>query len=229
MITKSRTDNIDRNGPIDWTEIHRRLEVVHERLSSEWTPTSEKVKEILRTRARILAREPNIEESDDESLEIVNFSLAYERYGVETTFVREVYPLRELTPLPGTPAFVLGIINVRGRMLCVVDLKKFFGLPEKGLTDLNKVIVLTSGLLPSQQTRFREGVGEVGVLADAILGVKRIRQGSIQPPVLTLTGVREQYLRGITEEHDIILDAQKLLSDQKLVISEEIDIVSRFP
>lgn len=229
MSTKSRTDNTDRDGPIDWTEIHRRLEAVRERLSSEWAPTPEKVKEILRTRARILAREPNIEESDDESLEIVDFSLAYERYGVETTFVREVYPLREWTPLPGTPSFVLGIINARGRMLCVVDLKKFFGLPEKGLTDLNKVIVLNSGLLPSQQTGLREGASEVGVLADAILGVKRIRQGSIQPPVLTLTGVREQYLRGITEEHHIILDAQKLLSDQKLVISEEIDVASRFP
>jgi len=213
MNEKPHSGIISRNRNVDWAGVHGRLEAVGERLSSGWNPPPEKTAEILHTRARELAQEPTMEEPETGSLEIVEFLLAYERYGMETAFVREVYPLRELAPLPGTPAFVLGIINVRGRMLSVLDLKKFFGLPEKGLTDLNKVIVARSPAM------------EIGILADTILGVKKIQRKSIQPPLPTLVGIREQYLRGITGDHGIILDAGKLLSDKKLVVHEEIDIV----
>lgn len=199
----------DRKREIDWTEIHRRLETVSATLASDWNPTPEKSKEILRLRARALAREPKTEEPPDQSLEIVEFLLAYERYGVETLFIREVYPLKELTPLPGTPPFVLGIINVRGKMLSVLDLKKFFDLPEKGLTDLNKVIVLHSGIM------------EFGILADAILGVKTIPSGSLQPALPTLTGIREEYLKGLTPDRAVILAAEKLLADRRIVVHQE--------
>ncbi|MBI3110455.1 MAG: purine-binding chemotaxis protein CheW [Ignavibacteriales bacterium] len=213
MNGKPHSEIIDRNRNVDWAKIHRRLEAVRERLSSGWNPSPEKTAEILRARATELAQEPKADVPEEGSLEIAEFLLANERYGIETAFVREVYPLRELTPLPGTPAFVLGIINVRGRILSVLDLKKFFGLPEKGLTDLNKVIVARSPAM------------EIGILADTILGVKKIRRESIQPPLPTLVGIREQYLRGITSDHGIILDAGKLLSDKNLVVHEEIDIV----
>jgi len=75
-------------------------------------------------------------------LEVVEFLLASEHYGIELTHIREIHALSKLTPLPGTPAFVMGLANVRGQILSVIDIKKFFGLPEKGLTDLNKVIVV---------------------------------------------------------------------------------------
>src|ERR1700712_5225839 len=90
---------------------------------------------ILRERARLLARVPESEPVAGAVLELLEFSLAQERYAVENRFVREVCPLKELTPLPCTPPFLLGVVNVRGRILPVLDLKKFFDLPEKGLTD----------------------------------------------------------------------------------------------
>lgn len=93
--------------------------------------------------------------------------------------MREVYPIKELTPLPCTPSFVLGIINVRGQILTVIDLRRFFDLPIKGLTDLNKVIVI------------EHHEGELGVLADAILGVRSLCSSEIRPAPSTLTGVRE--------------------------------------
>ena len=101
---------------------------------------------------------------------MLEFSLAYERYALETAFVREVYPLKEFTPLPCTPPFVLGIISVRGQILAVIDLKRFFNLPEKGLSDLNKVIILRRGGL------------EVGLLADAVSGVQAIPGLRSRPP-----------------------------------------------
>ena len=87
---------------------------------------------ILQERAKNLAREGPADQGARKQLDVVEFLLAYERYAIESHWVREVHPLKEITPLPGTPAFVLGIINVRGRIVSVVDLKAFFDLPVRG-------------------------------------------------------------------------------------------------
>ena len=111
--------------------------------------------------------------------------LAYERYAVETQYVSQVAMLEHLIPLPCTPAFVLGIVNLRGAILPVLDLKNFFELPVKGLTDLNKIIVLQSGKIL------------FGILADAIVGVRHILLRDVQSSLPTLTGVRKNYLKGV--------------------------------
>jgi purine-binding chemotaxis protein CheW len=136
-----------RQGPkqttvIDWDTVHRRLEAVQTTLERGWAPTLEEKKRILHARAQALARESVREEAAQGALEVVEFLLAYEKYGIESSYVREVYPIRELTPLPGTPPFVLGVTNVRGQILSVIDLKRFFDLPEKGLSDLKRVIII---------------------------------------------------------------------------------------
>ena len=165
---------------------------------------------IFKARARALARETAREEAPGDRLEILEFSLAYERYGLETAFVREVYPLKELTPLPCTPAFVAGIINLRGQILAVIDLKRFFNLPEKGLSDLNKVIILRRGAL------------EVGLLADAVTGVSTVPLAELQSSLPTLEGLDPDYLKGLTREALIILDAGKILADPRLIVHEEV-------
>src|SRR4051794_29498302 len=91
--------------------------------------------QILRARAQALARTPERPQIAETLLELLEFRLAQECYALENRYVQEVYPLKDLTPLPCTPPFVLGIVNVRGHVLPVLDLKKFFDLPEKGLTD----------------------------------------------------------------------------------------------
>ena len=168
-------------------------------------------KRILKARAEALAREPAPAQAAGGHIEVVEFVLAYERYAVETRYVREVSPLENLTPLPCTPAFILGIVNLRGEILSVIDLKKFFELPEKGLTDLNKVIVLEA-----ENMRF-------GILADAVSGVRRVRVDEIQPSLPTLTGVREAYLKGVTAERMVILDADKILADERIIVLEQVD------
>lgn len=195
----------------DWREVQRRLEVARTAIEQSWAPDAEAVKQILKTRAQALAREPEKAEAGDDTIEVVEFILAYEQYAVETRHVREIYPLEHLTPLPCTPAFVFGIVNVRGEILSVIDLKKFFDLPEKGLTDLNKVIVLRS-----EQMVF-------GILADSVVGARRVRVADIQPSLPTLTGVREAYLKGVTAERTVILDAEKLLADENIIVQEQVD------
>jgi len=195
---------------IDWSEVKQRLETARDAIERIWAPTAEETKRVLEQRARALAREPVRAESDDEWIEVVEFTLAHERYAVASEHVREVYPLEELTPLPCTPPFVLGIVNLRGEILSVIDIKKFFDLPEKGLTDLNKVIVLESANMV------------FGIVADVIGGVRRISRAGIQPSLPTLTGIREDYLQGVTAERVVILDAEKLLNDEKLIVNEQV-------
>lgn len=198
-----------RKSAIDWSEIHRRLDRAREAIEQGNVLTPEETRKVLKARACRLAQENQEPAMDGEILEVLEFSLGQESYGIETIHIREVCPLKELTPLPCTPTFVLGIISLRGRMVSVIDIKKFFELPERGLTDLNKVIVLHNREM------------EFGILADAIVGVRSVPLAEIQPSLPTLTGIRREYLKGITSERSVILDGAKLLSDQKIIVHEE--------
>jgi len=200
-----------KKAAVDWRDIERRMATARAAIERGWTPPPEETQRILKARAQALAREPVQAEAANECLEVVEFLLAYERYAVESRYAWEVFPLENLTPLPCTPAFVLGIINLRGEILSVIDIRKFFELPEQGLTDLNKVIVLRS-----ENMLF-------GILVDAITGVRRIPIADIQPSLPTLTDIREDYLRGVTPDRTVILDAEKLLSDANIIVQEQMD------
>lgn len=196
-------------GKFDWREIHERVSRLRSVIEQGWILTAEEKRKILRTRARALAGEPETARASEAHMEVVEFRLADEHYAVEAGYVREVQPLREFTPLPGTPSFVLGLVNVRGQLLSVIDLKKFFELPERGLTDLNKVIVV------------RTAATELGILADGIVGTKLILRQDVQEPPPTLTGIRAEYLRGIGRDGLVLLDVEKLLSSRTIVVHEQ--------
>jgi purine-binding chemotaxis protein CheW len=202
-----KKDSTTRHPPkrINWSEIHDRLARTELALARQRTAAEKK--KILQERARALATVSN--ETTAEKLELLEFLLAQEKYGVETSYVREVYPLKDLTPLPGTPPFVLGIINVRSEILSVIDVKKFFDLPERGVTDLNKVIIVEDGEMA------------FGIMADGIAGVRTIAIAEIQPPLHIFAGIQAEYLRGVTQERLVVLDAGKILSAKDLIVHEE--------
>jgi len=161
---------------------------------------------ILKQRAEQLAKPPR-SESDVELIEIIVFTMAYENYGIESEWIREIYTLKEIVPIPGTPAFVMGITNVRGQILSVIDMKKLFELPATGISEMNKIIII------------RNKEMEFGLLADFILGMKKVNVNSLQRQLPTLTGVRAKYLLGISSDKIIILDGEKLLTDKDLVVN----------
>jgi purine-binding chemotaxis protein CheW len=171
--------------------------------------------QILRARARALARKPEVHDGKEALLDLVEFQLGAERYAVESRHVTEVLALGMLTPLPCTPPFVAGIINVRGRIIMVMDLKKFFNVPDTGLTDLHRVIHIQA-----------EGM-ELGLLADASTGMRRIAIDRLHAPPATLSGIRADYLRGVTGDLLIVLDLVRILADPGIIVHEEVGSPAR--
>ena len=108
--------------------------------------------------------------------------------------------------LPGLPPFVLGVVNIRGQILSIIDMRVFFELSHEGFSDLNRIIILHSSEM------------KFGVLADTIQGVCQVPEKEILTSMPTLTGIRAKYLRGISKDHRVILDGGKLLSDPKIVV-----------
>jgi purine-binding chemotaxis protein CheW len=193
--------------PIDWNEVRLRLEKSQEALDKGWSVDDAERRRILKERAKALAAQPEKTEQR-EQIQVVEFLLSHERYALESGYIREVYPLKEYTPVPCTPSFVLGIINVRGEILSILDIRKIFGLPELGLGDLNRVIVLNSGNM------------EFGVLADSIMGISNISTKELVGPPPTFTGLRREFLKGLIPGGAALLDAARILSDPKIVVNE---------
>jgi purine-binding chemotaxis protein CheW len=163
----------------------------------------------LKERARLLAQEQP-RGGGEEKLDILTFQLAWESYGVETRFVREVYPLTDLTPIPCTPAFVLGIINLRGELCPVIELKRLFGLPDTSLTNATCAVILHNRTM------------EIGILADSILGVQVLKLTELQAPPTIFSGIGASFLRGIAKDRLAILDAANILAYPGIMVNEQV-------
>ncbi len=199
------------DAEIDWKEVRKGIDAVRRELDPDFALSLEVEQRILRARAQKLAQEKAATGSARETLEIVEFDLAGERYAIELGRVREVCPLKDLTPVPCTPGFVLGIINLRGEIRVVISLKEFFGLPSTDLTDLSKIIII------------QDGENSAGILADGVRGVRAIDPGDLQPSLPTLTGRRADYLRGVAGDGLVVLDAAKILSDPRILVNDEVE------
>jgi purine-binding chemotaxis protein CheW len=194
---------------IDWNGLKGRLLRLEQALERNGEPSAEQARAILKARARELARRP-LALTADAGIQVIRFLLAHESYAVDSTLVREVTPLKDLTPLPCTPAFVLGIVNLRGEIVSVIDLKRFFNLPPAGITDLNQLIVLSDESMT------------FGILADRVLGVGALSTDAIEPAPPLFAGIGSEYLKGIGPDRIILLDAAKLLADPALVVRETV-------
>lgn len=201
----------EKTHPLNWADIHRRLERSRQLSEQNFAPAPEKKARLLKERARLLAQAAAKPPAEGDFLAVTTFLLANERYAVELSYIRDVYALKEtITPIPCTPPFMAGIVNVRGQILPVIDLKRFFGLPQENRVDLKHIIILSS-----DQT-------ELGLMADAVAGIQSVPVAAIQTSFFGPTDMRGMYVKGITLEPLIILDPVKILSDRRIVVDEEV-------
>lgn len=195
---------------LDWQTAYSRLEQARRTLEAGGSPLPEEVKRILRDRAQALAKPLAEVRTPAEVLDLLVFSLPGERYGIETTHVRGVISLRELTPVPCTPPVILGVVNYRGGILPVLDLRGLFKLPGQGITDGGRVVAVEAGGMT------------FGIFADAVAGTIRVAAHEIALPPMTLSTGRQACIRGVTGEMVAVLDLEALARDPRIVVNEEV-------
>ena len=163
---------------------------------------------VLAERAKALT--VSTETETGEMVQLVVFQLANEKYGIDTSCVREVQPLRELTPVPCAPGFVLGVINIRGSLYSVIDIRSFLGVEKNPVTDLTRVILVdVAGL-------------EIGILVDEAKGAANVLVNEIKPPLAMLGAAKEEFIRGVTKDMLTVLNFEALVRDERIIVHEEV-------
>jgi purine-binding chemotaxis protein CheW len=167
------------------------------------------MRNVLRDRARALAAGSGGTGEPANLLEVLRFRLASETYALELAWIAHVRPVVDITPLPGVPPFIRGVVNVGGRIVSLVDLKVKFELPDAGLTAASMVIILSSPAM------------EIGLLADEIFGIEKIPAESLQAQLPSLSGVRAEYLKGVAPGGLVVLDGARILSADSMVVNDK--------
>jgi purine-binding chemotaxis protein CheW len=193
---------------IDWQRIRQRLARAIKATEAAQDVSPARARELMDERAHALAQPAAEARPDVPVLDVVVFHLAGERYAVEARHVREAVRLTDLTPVPGAPEFLAGVINLRGQILPVIELGKFFGIGGRGSTELLWLLVLGGER------------AEFGVLAEAASEVIRLRADGILEPAAAAAAIPREHLRGVTADALIVLDGAALLREPRLVIDQ---------
>lgn len=148
----------------------------------------------------------------DQELQLVIFRLAQEEYGLPITKVQEINRLVPITKLPQTPPFMEGVINLRGRIIPVIDLRKRFALEVSEHNDDSRIIIV-------------EVCGQiVGVIVDAVAEVVRIAATSIEPPPPSFI-LEAKYIQGVGKLEDrllILLEIDQILTTQESITLKQL-------
>lgn len=149
-----------------------------------------------------------------EELKVIVFDLGHEQYGVEVDKVKTIERMMPLTRVPKTPDFVKGVINLRGVVVPVIDLRGRFGLPETEYTKDTRIIIVNA-----------ENV-EVGLIVDSASDVVDVDSDSIVDPPEVVGGVKAKYLRGVAKMEDdrllVMLNLSEVLNKSEIVQLEQI-------
>ncbi|MFH1138769.1 MAG: chemotaxis protein CheW [Pseudomonadota bacterium] len=141
----------------------------------------------------------------------LTFSLDQEEYGISILKVREIIGMLNITPVPQTPVFIKGVINLRGQVIPVVDLRLKFGLPELDYSERTSIIVV--------ETRGASGNIPIGIVVDAVSEVVNIKGDDIEDTPTFGARVDTGYILGMAKTEGgvkILLDIDQVLSAEEL-------------
>lgn len=148
-----------------------------------------------------------------EELKLIVFSLAHEQYGVEVERVRTIERMQPMTRVPKTPSFIKGVINLRGVVVPIIDLRGRFDLPESEYTDNSRIIIVAVKDM------------EVGMIVDAANDVVDVDSDSVEEPPEVVGGIRAKYLRGIAKLSDdrllVLLNLEEVLNKSEIIQLEQ--------
>ena len=178
------------------------LQALWEELNQSDDERSRQVlEEILSQRARSYAapiRESK-SYSEEDVYQVLSFKLGSESYGIDVAIIRGIRPLERLTRVPSAPEFYRGVVNVRGQIISVLDLRAFFGIEASEKFPKPELVLVGSGDMI------------LGLLAERVDDVETIPRSMVEPVEMT-------YARGISQSRLILLDIISLLNDERLIV-----------
>lgn len=151
--------------------------------------------------------------ADDRVLQWVTFRLAGETYGINVMQVQEVLRYSEIAPVPGAPSYVLGIINLRGNVVTVLDTRNRFGLQPAEVTDQTRIVIIEADK------------HVIGILVDAVAEVVYLRHSEIETAPNVGNEESAKFIQGVCHKSDellILVELDKLLTDEEWADLEEI-------
>ncbi len=143
---------------------------------------------------------------NDPVIQLVTFRLQDETYGINVMQVQEVLRVSEIAPVPGAPSYVLGIINLRGNVVTVIDTRSRFGLPPTEIDDSSRIVIIES----EKQV--------VGILVDSVAEVVELRASEIDMAPSVGNEESARYIQGVASRNDdllIVVDLNKLLTEEE--------------
>ncbi len=144
--------------------------------------------------------------ANDPVIQLVTFRLQDESYGINVMQVQEVLRVSEIAPVPGAPVYVLGIINLRGNVVTVIDTRTRFGLPTTEIDDSSRIVIIES----DKQV--------VGILVDSVAEVVELRSSEIDSAPNVGNEESSRYIQGVATRDEnllIVVDLNKLLTDEE--------------
>ena len=145
-------------------------------------------------------------ENDQDLIQLVTFSIGEEEFGVNILQVQEIIRTMDITKVPRAPEFVEGVINLRGKVIPIVDMRSRFGLEHKEHDKYTRIIVIEIEMII------------VGFVVDSVSEVLRIPANSVQPPPPVVAGMESDYIDGVGKLDDrllILLDLDSLLDNEE--------------
>ena len=146
------------------------------------------------------------EENDDTIVQWVTFHLENEKYGIKVMQVQEVLRMTEIAPVPGAPHYVIGIINLRGSVVTVIDTRRRFGLPDVENDDETRIVIVESSN------------NVVGILVDSVAEVVDLKVSEIETAPNVGNDESSKYIQGVSSRENellILVDVNKLLSEEE--------------
>lgn len=146
-------------------------------------------------------------QENDQVLQWVTFQLENETYGVDVMVVKEVLKFQDIAPVPGAPDYVMGIINIRGTVISVINTRRRFGLPDRDSDDNTRIVIIEIGR------------HIVGIVVDSVAEVVYLKRSQIETPPQVNKDDSARFIQGVCHRDDqllILVELDKLLTEEEL-------------
>ncbi len=152
--------------------------------------------------AEVVTKQEKLNQAESDELQLVSFNIGSEEFGVDILKVQEINRMVEITKVPQAPNYVEGVINLRGKVIPIVDLRMRFNLELKEHDKNTRIVVVDIG-------------GNImGMIVDSVSEVLRLPSSTIEPPPEIVTGVNSEYIKGVAKLEDrllIFLDLSRVI------------------